>query len=1451
MASALTPGASAAIKYSIAILGRGPSEAELAAFSAAYAGPSTIDSEDAVALAVVNSKAGIEALRPGIFSATQQARVILLNHGVTDSNAIAFVAGYIDGTAGAKLPLNVVVRAVVNLVSTWTSTPANAYNDVLMSAKSTLSSAVTTTETNVISGKFGISTEPTYTLTADSSVDEGKSFIATLVTKNVASGSVVNYIISGVDATDVSQLTGSATVGSDGKAYIQVSALADGLTEGEETMTIAVGTATTKVKINDKSISPPVNKDLTTGIDTTIVGGALDDVFKATSAQLNAGDVLSGGDGADRLEIVSASATATPVAVGTGVTSTGIETISITASPAGAGFTLDATGFTGVTKVVNTGSTADVSVVGLRAIPSVEVSGTSTNTTLGFSSATVTAGAADEISIAVNGAATVAPATITANGIETIKVATTGSATGSSANTLSIASNAATTLNVTGSVAAWLAVNLAGATASTVGTVTSDDGAHDIAITADATDKLSVSLGAGNDALRIANIAATHTLAGGAGTDTLVTSAAITTVTGANISEFEAVEIRGGVSVALPLTANPVAALTIRDAAGGTLTGLASGGTVTLSTGGNATVTNTAWTAGTTDSLVVNVGSATASAAMAAATLVTAQGIESATINNLALPNNASARSVGVASATLTKMVVTGGAATTVTGGGVALTEIDASAVQGAVTFAATVSTTAGLKLSGGAGADAITGGNFADVLVGGAGNDTITGGTGVDTLTGGEGADTFVFGVNVNGAVPTSSAASPDVITDFVSGTDKLQIAQGPSKFLNTYSSYAAANAAALADGTANLAFFVSAENTLYVQALPGVLAATDTVIKLDSVTAVTGADLLLGSQGTTGGASVALTSAGANVSTTSMTNASASTTNFNDTITSSAAFLVMSAIDGGAGSDSLTISTELPATNLSTSITSVETITFAAGTNGLVTMPATRGLSVVNGGGTNGTSAATVLLGAGTALPQSFNGSASSGVNTVTLGAAQQSVTGGAGADVFTATNAQALGSSFSGGGTAGTTDTLNITGGNVTLLSTAPVIGVSGQIAGIEQINIDPVATLTVTPDQALSVGLNAAGGGFTVVGTGSTITVGAGVSGAAPTSSVTLQGSSSYKVDAAVTSVVRSAPPAGAAASTLEVTTGASGSVTSAVTTTVNAAALTGTLTVGGVGVFTVTGLGSAAGGVVTEASGMTGALNVTTAGTNASTVIQSTGTGAFVLTSGAGSVALTATASHTSETINLNGIGAVTVQAASTATAYTINVGGTAGNRTYVNASTSVSVDTYTGGTGADDVTLGLGGDIFVGGGGADTFRLAPTTDTGLALGFLASTAVPANGTVMNVAGLDKVTGFGTGVRIVLNGLTETGGYARNGQTMGGLGATAGSLDSAMVTGTYDPALNTFTVSLAGTSTLYVYDDNGDTAGGNLRGIVLVGYVDASGNDSNSDGTVTGLIGVAG
>jgi serralysin len=66
-----------------------------------------------------------------------------------------------------------------------------------------------------------------------------------------------------------------------------------------------------------------------------------------------------------------------------------------------------------------------------------------------------------------------------------------------------------------------------------------------------------------------------------------------------------------------------------------------------------------------------------------------------------------------------------------------------------------------------------LKGGGGRDALVGGAGNDTLIGGTGIDTLTGGGGADIFVF------AAGDSSAASGqhDLITDFASGTDKIDL--------------------------------------------------------------------------------------------------------------------------------------------------------------------------------------------------------------------------------------------------------------------------------------------------------------------------------------------------------------------------------------------------------------------------------------------------------------------------------------------------------------------------------------------------------------------------------------------------------------------------------------------------------------------------------------------------
>lgn len=76
-------------------------------------------------------------------------------------------------------------------------------------------------------------------------------------------------------------------------------------------------------------------------------------------------------------------------------------------------------------------------------------------------------------------------------------------------------------------------------------------------------------------------------------------------------------------------------------------------------------------------------------------------------------------------------------------------------------------STNSNSTLDGGTGNDTISVAVGNNSLVGGDGNDTITGGAANDTITGGAGADTFVMKNNIGA----------DVVTDFVTGTDKIQL--------------------------------------------------------------------------------------------------------------------------------------------------------------------------------------------------------------------------------------------------------------------------------------------------------------------------------------------------------------------------------------------------------------------------------------------------------------------------------------------------------------------------------------------------------------------------------------------------------------------------------------------------------------------------------------------------
>ena len=698
---------------------------------------------------------------------------------------------------------------------------------------------------------------------------------------------------------------------------------------------------------------------LTTGLDTgsSFTGGTGDDTFNATAATvagatvqtLNAGDSLDGGEGADTLTIANTSATA---GFGAGVSTKSIESISINGVTA---TDVDAALMAGLNNVQNNASLSDISVTGFKAIPTVSLLATNKNTTIGVA-ATATAGNEDAMSVTLSGASTATASAITANGIEIFNVTAEGSTSGSllTGKTVSLVSDALREVNIEGAASAALNVNLVGASATIAGVVKGGDASNSVSITAASTDKLDVDLGAGNDILAIANISALHELEGGDGVDTLIYSGAntVTPVLNKNLTGFEGVILSNATPGSFALA--DTASVNYSNSASGTFTGLKSGGTLTLSKGGTATLAETysatsataAVYAGADDSMTVNVGTATTTGALGAATVVQA-GIESITINNISAANNENARTVGIVDGVPTtgatkSLTVTGGAATTVTASGTAsLTTVDLSGLSAGATFTGTVSK-AGAEitggagndtLSGGAGADTISAGDGDDVVSGGAGDDTInagdgintiTGGSGKDTMSGGDGADTYVFASNATTAstpVVTSIASAADTITNFVSGTDKISVTgtHAPQAFLGNFPNIQTALSAQGKAGTlAYSAAFVESENSLYVfKNTNGTLDADDMVIKLTDVTELKAADLLLGSQGT--GAKVTLTAAGASTTQSGATSGTevdgiasvkANMTTGDDTVTSTVANIIGSTVTAGAGVDTLALS-------------------------------------------------------------------------------------------------------------------------------------------------------------------------------------------------------------------------------------------------------------------------------------------------------------------------------------------------------------------------------------------------------------------------------------------------------------------------------------------------------------------------------------------------------------
>ena len=127
---------------------------------------------------------------------------------------------------------------------------------------------------------------------------------------------------------------------------------------------------------------------------------------------------------------------------------------------------------------------------------------------------------------------------------------------------------------------------------------------------------------------------------------------------------------------------------------------------------------------------------------------------------------------------------IAGTFATTVNDAGVAAgatQTINGSNLTGTLNFVGTAELDGKFAITGGAGADTLIGGSLVDTIVGGAGADVITGGLGADVLTGGIGIDTFVYA-----AVAQSNSTNTDTITDWTSGTDKLQVTLDYSTLVN-----------------------------------------------------------------------------------------------------------------------------------------------------------------------------------------------------------------------------------------------------------------------------------------------------------------------------------------------------------------------------------------------------------------------------------------------------------------------------------------------------------------------------------------------------------------------------------------------------------------------------------------------------------------------------------------
>jgi len=462
-----------------------------------------------------------------------------------------------------------------------------------------------------------------------------------------------------------------------------------------------------------------VTANTSTGVNDTLVGGAGADTFTfSTTAGLESTDTVTGGAGTDTIVLSAASAAVTAAL----------------------------NGVTGVENITVTGSAGDASItVGADTV--IAASGTLTT-----NASSLVAGGSIELTY--NGAAVT-----TATKIQ----------------------------NVTGSAGD--------------DTITGGSG-NDIIVGADGNDSITggagsdnLSGGAGNDIFVVATtgtgftgLTTAETVSGGAGNDVLQFAAGAVTIAAAdlvNVSGIETIEIQNTTETAsLTLTdafftANGAATLAINSstATSGALTLAAS--TLTAANSIQLNLSGVANSAGH----VINMGAGNDTLTVDLDVLNNTTTIAGGAGNDTLVISANTAGGTITQAATVTGWEtvsflaagVAGTFATAVNDAGVAAgatQTVNGSNLTGTLLWNGAAELDGKFSITGGTGADSLTGGSLADTITGGAGADVITGGLGADSLTGGTGVDTFVYA-----SVAQSNGTNTDTITDFATGSDKLQV--------------------------------------------------------------------------------------------------------------------------------------------------------------------------------------------------------------------------------------------------------------------------------------------------------------------------------------------------------------------------------------------------------------------------------------------------------------------------------------------------------------------------------------------------------------------------------------------------------------------------------------------------------------------------------------------------